>query len=166
LLAVVTGASAGIGRATALEFARRGCDVALLARNATRLDAAAEEVCGQGTEALPIATDVADADAVDAAATRIEAELGPINVWVNNAMATIFAPIDRVTPEEFRRATEVTYFGQVYGTMTALSRMRRVIVAPSSMWAQRSPIGRSRCNRSIAEPNTQCEALPTPSVRS
>jgi NAD(P)-dependent dehydrogenase (short-subunit alcohol dehydrogenase family) len=109
----------------ALEFARRGVDVALLARNQARLEAAAEEVRGQGVSALPIVADVADADAVEAAAARIEAESGPIDIWVNNAMATIFAPIDRVTPEEFRRATEVTYLGQVYGTMAALSRMRK-----------------------------------------
>jgi NAD(P)-dependent dehydrogenase (short-subunit alcohol dehydrogenase family) len=125
LIAVVTGASAGVGRATALEFAHQGVDVALLARNQARLETAAEEVRGQGVDALPIVVDVADVEAVEAAATRIEAELGPIDVWVNNAMATIFAPIDRITAEEFRRATEVTYLGQVYGTMTALSRMRK-----------------------------------------
>jgi NADP-dependent 3-hydroxy acid dehydrogenase YdfG len=107
VIVVVTGASAGVGRATALEFARQGMDVALLARNAARLKAAAEEVRGQGVKSLPIAADVADADAVEAAATRIEAELGPIDIWVNNAMATIFAPIDRVSPGEFHRATEV-----------------------------------------------------------
>jgi NAD(P)-dependent dehydrogenase (short-subunit alcohol dehydrogenase family) len=100
-------------------------NVALLARNPERLEAAAEEVRGQDVKALPIVTDVADAEAVEAAATRIEADLGPIDVWVNNAMATIFAPIGQVTPEEFRRATEVTYLGQVYGTMAALSRMRK-----------------------------------------
>jgi NAD(P)-dependent dehydrogenase (short-subunit alcohol dehydrogenase family) len=99
-----------------LEFARQGVNVALLARNAARLEAAAEEVHGQGVGALPIVTDVADADAVEAAAARVEGELGAIDVWVNNAMATIFAPFDRVSPEEFRRATEVTYLGQVYGT--------------------------------------------------
>ncbi len=125
MLAVVTGASAGVGRATALEFARRGWDVALLARNATRLESAAEEVRGRGVEALPVVADVADADAVDTAATQIEAERGPVDIWVNNAMATIFAPIYRIAPEEFHRATEVTYLGQVYGTMAALSRMRK-----------------------------------------
>jgi NAD(P)-dependent dehydrogenase (short-subunit alcohol dehydrogenase family) len=125
MIAVVTGASAGVGRATAMEFARRGWDVAILARNAARLDAAAAALRGCGVKALPIVADVADAAAVDAAAQRVENELGPIDAWVNNAMATIFAPFDRVTPEEFRRGTEVTYLGQVHGTMAALARMRK-----------------------------------------
>ncbi len=124
-IAVVTGASAGIGRATVREFASRGCDVAIIARNARRLEAAANELRDEGVRALPIVADVADAGAIEAAAEQIERELGPIDVWVNNAMATIFAPFDRVSPEEFRRGTEVTYLGQVYGTMAALSRMRR-----------------------------------------
>ena len=121
---VVTGASAGVGRATALEFARNGCDVALLARNQERLDRAAEEVRQFGVRALPISADVSDFAGMDAAASRVEQELGPIDVWVNNAMATIFAPVHEVTPEEFRRGTEVTYLGQVHGCMAALKRMR------------------------------------------
>ena len=125
MIAVVTGASAGVGRATAREFAARGCDVAILARNRTRLETAADELRLRGVKALPIIADVANAAAVEAAAERIEAELGQIDIWVNNAMATIFAPFDRVSPQEFRRATEVTYLGQVHGTMAALSRMRR-----------------------------------------
>jgi short-subunit dehydrogenase len=155
LIAVVTGASAGVGRATALEFARQGMNVALVARNQGRLEAAAEEVRRQGVRALPIVTDVADADAVEAAATRIEADLGPIDVWVNNAMATIFAPIDQVTPEEFRRATEVTYLGQVYGTMAALSRMRKrdhgTIVNVGSALAYRAiPLQSAYCGAKYA----------------
>ena len=139
----------------ALEFARRGVDVALLARNQARLEAAAGEVRGQGVNALPIVTDVADADAVEAAAARIEAELGPIDIWVNNAMATIFAPIDRVTPKEFRRATEVTYLGQVYGTMTALARMRKrdhgTIVNVGSALAYRAiPLQSAYCGAKYA----------------
>jgi NAD(P)-dependent dehydrogenase (short-subunit alcohol dehydrogenase family) len=121
---VVTGASAGVGRATALAFARAGCDVALLARNQERLDRAAEDVRQAGVRALPISADVAVFEAVDAAAARAEQELGPIDVWVNNAMATIFAPVHAVTPEEFRHGTEVTYLGQVHGCMAALARMR------------------------------------------
>jgi NAD(P)-dependent dehydrogenase (short-subunit alcohol dehydrogenase family) len=155
LIAVVTGASAGVGRATALEFARQGVNVALLARNAARLEAAAEEVRGQGVGALPIVADVADSDAVEAAAARIEAELGPIDVWVNNAMATIFAPIDRITAEEVRRATEITYLGQVYGTMTALSRMRKrdhgAIVNVGSALAYRAiPLQSAYCGAKYA----------------
>ena len=120
-IAVITGASAGVGRATAREFAARGCDVALLARNAARLEAAAEEVRGHGVRALPIVADVADAGGDRTAAERIEAEFGPIDIWVNNAMATIFAPFQQISAEEFRRATEVTYLGQVHGTMAALA---------------------------------------------
>jgi NAD(P)-dependent dehydrogenase (short-subunit alcohol dehydrogenase family) len=122
---VVTGSSAGVGRATALEFARRGADVALLARGEERLQSAAREARAMGVDALPITVDVADAPAVEAAASRVESELGPIDVWVNGAMATIFAPVHQIEPEEFRRVTEVTYLGQVYGTLAALRRMRR-----------------------------------------
>jgi NAD(P)-dependent dehydrogenase (short-subunit alcohol dehydrogenase family) len=121
---VVTGASAGVGRAVALEFARRGAKVALLARGKERLDSAAREARALGVEALSIPVDVADAGAVDAAAERIEHELGPIDVWVNGAMVTIFAPVHAIAPEEFRRVTEVTYLGQVHGTLAALQRMR------------------------------------------
>ena len=124
MIAVVTGASAGIGRATAREFAARGCDVAILARNTARLEAAADELREEGVRALPITADVADAEAMEAAAELVETELGPIDIWVNNAMATIFAPFERITATEFRRGTEVTYLGQVHGTMAALPRMR------------------------------------------
>jgi short-subunit dehydrogenase len=120
----ITGASAGVGRATSMAFAEHGYDVALIARDQTRLEDAAAAVRRLGRRALPIAADVADFAAVDAAATRIEHELGPIDVWVNNAMATIFAPVHRITADEFRRATEVTYLGQVHGSMAALARMR------------------------------------------
>ena len=124
MIAVVTGASAGIGRATAREFAGHGWDVAVLARDRARLETAAAEIRNRGVRALPIVTDVADFAAVEAAAIRVEQELGPIDVWVNNAMATVFAPFSRITAAEFRRGTEVTYLGQVHGTMAALAQMR------------------------------------------
>jgi len=121
---VVTGAGAGVGRATAIEFARQGCNVGLLSRGRDRLDTAAQKVRSLGVEALPIAVDVADADAVDEAASRVEHELGPIDVWVNDAMVTVFAPVSAIEPPEFKRVTDVTYLGQVFGTMAALKRMR------------------------------------------
>lgn len=122
---VVTGASAGVGRATVEEFARHGYDVALLARDPERLEHAAAELrATYGVRALAIPTDVADAKAVDEAAGRAEAELGPMDVWVNVAMATVFAPVSKLTAEEVERGTRVTYLGQVHGMMSALSRMR------------------------------------------
>ena len=121
----ITGGSAGVGRAAAISFAKAGYDVAIIARDEERLRIAAEELRLFGTIVLAVSADVADFTALDAAASRIERELGPIDVWVNNAMATIFAPVAHITPEEFRRATEVTYLGQVHGTMAALARMRK-----------------------------------------
>lgn len=124
-IAVITGAGAGVGRATAEVFARRGYHVALLSRDRRRLERAAAELSdAYRVRTLAIPTDVADASAVDAAALQIESELGPIAVWVNVAMATVFAPVSRLTAEEFERGTKVTYLGQVHGTMAALSRMR------------------------------------------
>ena len=121
---VITGASAGVGRATVRAFAKRRASIALIARDAEGLQAAAEEVEAAGGRALPLPTDVADPDAVESAAERVESQLGPIDIWINVAMATIYAPLHRIAPEEFRRATEVTYLGNVYGTMAALKRMR------------------------------------------
>ena len=121
---MVTGGSAGVGRATVRELASRGYDVAVLARGRAGVDAAAAEVTGAGRRSLAITVDVADHDAVSAAADRIEAELGPIDVWVNNAMTTVFGRVSEVSPEEFERATRVTYLGQVWGTMVALRHMR------------------------------------------
>jgi NAD(P)-dependent dehydrogenase (short-subunit alcohol dehydrogenase family) len=123
-VALVTGASAGVGRATAVELARRGFDVALLARGSAGLEAAASEVSSRGARALVVAADVSDYDEVDAAAAKTEEELGPLDVWVNNAMTTSFSPLSDTAPADFRRAIEVTFLGQVWGTMAALARMR------------------------------------------
>lgn len=121
---VVTGASAGLGRAVAREFARRGDNVALLARGEDGLDGAAEDVTKAGGTALPIPVDVADAAAVEAAAAQVTDRFGPPDVWVNNAFSSVFAPAWEITAEEFRRTTEVSYLGFVYGTLAALRRMR------------------------------------------
>ena len=121
---VVTGASAGVGRATAIEFGRHGYCVGLIARGHDGLHGASREVKAAGGHPLVLPADVADADAVFAAAARAVSAFGRIDVWVNDAMATVFSPVEAITPEEFRRVTEVTYLGQVYGTMAALKYMR------------------------------------------
>ena len=139
---VVTGASAGVGRAVVAEFARQGAHIGLIARGWERLEAAKHEVEELGGKALVLPTDVADAQQVEAAAERTEQEFGPIDVWVNDAMTTIFAPFLEIKPDEFKRATEVTYLGQVYGTMAALKRMHArnsgTIVQVGSALAYRS----------------------------
>ena len=121
---VITGASAGVGRATARKFAERGARIGLLARGQTGLRATKEEVEALGGEALMIPTDVADPEQVEAAAAQVEETFGPIDIWVNNAMTSVFAPVSELTPQEYRRVNEVTYLGQVYGAMSALRRMR------------------------------------------
>lgn len=146
----VTGASAGVGRAVVREFACRGANVGLIARGKERLEAARREVEDQGGKALALPVDVADAEAVDAAAGQVERELGPIDVWINNAMTTVFAPVSDIQPFEYKRATEVTYLGCVYGTMAALKRMLRrdrgVIVQVGSALAYRSiPLQSAYC---------------------
>lgn len=141
-VAVVTGASAGVGRATAVEFGKHGWRVALLARGRAGLEGAREDVERVGAQAMIVETDMADHAQVEAAAERIEQEWGPIEVWVNNAMATIFSDFLDVSPEDFRRSTDVTYLGAVWGTRTALLRMkprdRGVIVQVGSALAYRS----------------------------
>ena len=120
---VITGASAGVGRATARAFAARGAKIGLIARNREALDAARAEVEARGGEAIVAVADVADADAVERAAQAIEDAFGPIDVWVNNAMTSVLGPIKEISAEEFRRVTEVTYLGVVNGTLAALRRM-------------------------------------------
>lgn len=147
---VVTGASAGVGRATAIEFARRGAHVALLARGREGLESARQEIERAGGRAWTFPVDVADADAVDQAASAIENALGSIDIWVNNAMVTVFAPFKHIAADEFKRVTEVTYLGNVNGTMAALKRMlsrdRGVIVQVSSALAYRSiPLQSAYC---------------------
>jgi short-subunit dehydrogenase len=154
-IVVITGAGAGVGRATVAEFARHGCAVALLSRDRERLEAAVQEARNLGVRALAVPTDVADADAVEAAATRVEDELGPIDIWVNAAMATVFAPVSKLTAAEVRRGTEVTYLGQVHGMMAALRRMtprnRGAIVNVGSALAYRSvPLQSVYCGAKFA----------------
>jgi short-subunit dehydrogenase len=120
----VTGASAGVGRAVAHAFARRGARIALIARDEEGLQQARDEVRALGGEAIVLPADVAEFEQVDAAASTAEERLGPLDVWVNDAMATILAPLHEVTAAQFERATRVTYLGTVHGTMAALTRMR------------------------------------------
>jgi NAD(P)-dependent dehydrogenase (short-subunit alcohol dehydrogenase family) len=150
MIVVVTGASAGVGRATARAFANDGWDVALIARGDAGLEAAAQEVRDAGQRALVLPLDVADADAVEAAAERVERELGRIDVWVNNAMESVFSPISEMRADEYRRVTEVNYLGYVHGTMSALRRMQPrdegVIVQVGSALAYRSiPLQSAYC---------------------
>jgi short-subunit dehydrogenase len=152
---VVTGASGGVGRATAHAFAKRGARIALLARGEKGLDDCRREVESLGGAALCIPTDVADHLQVEAAAARAEAELGPIDVWVNDAMATVFAAFADVTPEEYKRATEVTYLGAVYGTMAALRRMRArnsgtVVQVGSALSYRAIPLQAAYCGSKFA----------------
>lgn len=120
---VITGASAGVGRATARAFAAAGADIGLIARDAGRLEATREEIVAAGGRALVLPLDVANADAVEGAAARVETELGPIDVWINNAMASVFSPVREMDSADYRRVTEVTYLGYVHGTLAALKHM-------------------------------------------
>jgi NAD(P)-dependent dehydrogenase (short-subunit alcohol dehydrogenase family) len=147
---VVTGASAGVGRAVVRRFAQDGARIGLIARSTERLEAAAGEVREMGGEALVLPLDTADADAVEAAAARVEETLGPIDIWINVAMVTVLSPVSAMTAEEYRRVTEVTYLGNVHGTLSALRRMkprnRGVIVQVGSALAYRSiPLQSAYC---------------------
>ncbi|HEY3661877.1 MAG TPA: SDR family oxidoreductase [Chthoniobacterales bacterium] len=120
---VITGASAGVGRATVRAFAEEGAHLGLIARGRAGLEAARREVETRGGRALVLPADVANAEAVEAAAAEVENSFGPIDVWVNVAMTSVFSPVKKMTAEEFKRVTEVTYLGYVYGTLAALKRM-------------------------------------------
>ncbi|HEY1225708.1 MAG TPA: SDR family oxidoreductase [Ramlibacter sp.] len=147
---VVTGGSAGLGRAIAREFARQGAHVAVIARERTRLEETRRELATHGVQSVAIEADVADAAQVEAAASRVEQELGPIDIWVNNAMVTMVAPVAQMKPDEFKRISDVTYLGTVWGTMAALRRMRPrnrgTIVQVGSALAYRSiPLQSAYC---------------------
>jgi short-subunit dehydrogenase len=147
---VVTGSSAGVGRATARLFGERGAHVGQLARGKDGLDAAKREIEAAGGKAMVLPTDVSDADQVERAAAAVEAEFGPIDVWVNNAMVSVFSPVREMTAEEYRRVTEVTYLGFVHGTLSALRRMlprdRGTIVQVGSALAYRGiPLQSAYC---------------------
>lgn len=147
---VITGASAGVGRATARLFAQRGAHLGLLARGTDGLEGARKDVERVGRKALALSVDVANADEVEQAAEQVENQLGPIDIWINNAMASVFSPIKEMTAEEFKRVTDVTYLGYVYGTLAALRRMmprdRGVIVHVGSALAYRGiPLQSAYC---------------------
>jgi short-subunit dehydrogenase len=146
----VTGASAGLGKAIALGFAKEGANVALIARNQARLEKVKNEIESLGAKALICPLDVADAQLVERTAELIENKLGPIDIWVNNAVVTVFSPIKAMLPEEYRRVTEVNYLGTVYGTLAALRRMQKrdsgVIIQIGSILAYRGiPLQSAYC---------------------
>jgi NAD(P)-dependent dehydrogenase (short-subunit alcohol dehydrogenase family) len=149
LVVVITGASAGVGRCTAREFARNGARIGLLARGVDGLEAARQECEALGGRAIAIPTDVADPEQVESAAAQIEAVFGTIDVWVNNAMVSVASPVAQMTAAEYRRVTEVTYLGVVHGTLTALHRMRArnhgVIIQVGSALAYRAIPLQSAC---------------------
>jgi NAD(P)-dependent dehydrogenase (short-subunit alcohol dehydrogenase family) len=149
-IVVVTGASAGLGRAIVRAFAREGAHIGLLARGRDGLEAARSDVEALGGKALVIPVDVADAEGIEQAAEAVEQEFGPIDIWINNAMVSVFSPVKKMTPEEYKRVTEVTYLGIVYGTLAALKRMlprdHGVIVQVGSALAYRGiPLQSAYC---------------------
>ncbi len=147
---VVTGASAGVGRATVRAFAKEGAHIGLIARGHDGLEGAKRDVESRGGKAIMLPTDVADAGAVEAAAERVEAELGPIDVWVNVAMTSVFSFVKQMQPEEYKRVTEVNYLGYVYGTLAALKRMLprdrgRIIQVGSALAYRGIPLQSAYC---------------------
>ncbi len=165
---VITGASAGVARATARLYGQRGARVGLIARGHAGLNGAAADVTDAGGTALPISADVADYDQVDAAATRIESEWGPIDVWINVAFTSVFAPFAEIKPAEFRRVTEVSYLGFVHGTMAALARMRprdhgTIVQVGSALSARSIPLQSAYCGAKHAingfTSSLRCELL-------
>ena len=152
---VITGASAGVGRATAIAFASKGWNVGLIARGKQGLEGARRDVEAAGGGALVLPLDVADPEAVFAAADQVAEQWGRIDVWINDAMATIFAPVEDITPEEFKRVTEVTYLGQVYGTMAALKHMRKenhgtIVQVGSALSYRAIPLQSAYCGAKFA----------------
>src|SRR6266699_2219957 len=165
---MITGASAGVGRATVRAFAQRGACVGLIARGTDGLEAARVDVEKLGGKALIFAVDVADAKKIEEAAARVEEEFGPIDIWINNAMVSVFSPVKEMTAEEFHRVTEVTYLGVVYGTLVALKRMlprdRGSIVQVGSALAYRGiPLQAAYCGAKHAiqgfTESLRCELL-------
>jgi len=130
---VITGASAGVGRATAQAFGRRKARVGLIARGRDGLEGAKREIESFGGEAIVLPLDVSDPDAVEQAASAVENAFGPIDIWINNAMLSVFSPIMEVQPDEYRRVTDVTYLGYVWGTLAALRRMKPHRALPKSV---------------------------------
>ena len=165
---VVTGASQGVGRGTARLFAERGDRVALIARDGDGLAAAAREAAARSPGSIPVPVELADPAAVDAAARRIEDELGPIDVWVNGAMTSVFSPVEELSPAEVRRVTEVTYLGAVNGTLAALARMRprdrgRIVQVGSALAYRAIPLQAAYCGAKFAlrgfTDSLRCELL-------
>jgi len=147
---VITGASAGVGRATAQAFGKRKAKVGLIARGVDGLEAAKREIEAEGGEAIVLPLDVSDHDAVERAAAKVEERFGPIDIWINNAMLSVFSPIMAMQPDEYKRVTDVTYLGYVWGTLAALRRMkprdRGVIVQVGSALAYRGiPLQSAYC---------------------
>lgn len=162
---VITGASAGLGRATAREFGRCGAKVGLIARGVDGLEAAKREIESTGGRAVVLPLDVADANAIEGAAASVEREFGPIDIWINNATASVFFPVKEMKAEEYKRVTDVTYLGVVYGTLAALRRMlprnRGTIVQVGSALVYRSiPLQSAYCAASTLSQDspTHCAA--------